>query len=100
MTETRLVDPLNSLKDKQRIRYNYVHLSHENLCDAFLKSDSIIRDVATQKKALIIDDAALLNGKSEAFLDHVHFSLSGATTWAQIVSHDLSSILDSKSVTY
>ncbi len=67
MIEARLVAPGNTSKEKSRIRYDYVLLSHDGLCKAFEREDEMIYDVGRRKGVVVIDAARRMTGKDELF---------------------------------
>ena len=77
MTQARLVDSANSSAQRERIDYHHVGLTHAALVDTFDRLDSIVRNVAVEKNAVLIDASAHLSGKAWAFYDHVHLDLGG-----------------------
>ena len=89
MTQCRLVAPTNDDKAKKVIKYKYVKLTHEALCNAFRKTDETIKSVATTKKCLLIDAAHTMTGRQKFFADHVHTSAKGSQTLATIVAKTL-----------
>ena len=77
VTQARLVHASNTFAQKERLDYHHVRLTHETLLDVFDRFDTIVRDVATEKKAILIDASEQLTGKNWAFYDQVHFDLEG-----------------------
>ncbi len=56
--------------------------------------DAIVRAVAAQKEATLIDVSAALSGKDWAFCDHVHLSPQGSAAFAQLVADRLQPVLN------
>ena len=61
--------------------------------ETFDELDEIVRDVARDKGAILIDASAHLSGKEWAFDDHVHVMPKGSEALAQYVVDHLQSIL-------
>ena len=89
----RLVHAANTPAQKERIDYHHVGLTHEALVETFDRLDAIVRAVAAQKEATLIDVSASLSGKDWAFYDHVHLSPQGSAALAQLVADRLRPIL-------
>jgi hypothetical protein len=77
MTQARLVVSDNTAVQREHIDYHHVVLTHEVLVETFDKLDEIVRNVAVEKDAVLIDASAHLSGKEWAFYDHVHLDLAG-----------------------
>ncbi len=94
ITQARLVQPDNTLDQREQIDYYHVGLTHEALVETFDRLDAIVRDVAVQKDAHLIDASAHLSGKEWAFYDHVHLGLSGkgSEALAQFVADRLQDV--------
>ena len=88
MTQCRLVSPNNSEKAKSLVKYKYVKLTHKALCQAFAKTDAVIREVASQKKCHLIDTQAM-TGNLDYFADHIHTSAKGSQILATLVAESL-----------
>ena len=95
MTEARLVHESNNLTPhkQKRIDYHHVGLSQEALLETFNRLDGIVRKVAIEKEADIIDASVNLSGKVWAFDDHVHVVPKGSAALAQFVTEHLQIIL-------
>ncbi|MEE9232180.1 MAG: hypothetical protein V3U07_01870 [Nitrospirales bacterium] len=95
VTQARLLHESNALTEKQqkRIDYHHVGLNHEALLETFDRLDAIVRKVATEKGALLIDASAHLSGKDWAFDDHVHFVPKGSEAMAQFLAERLQHVL-------
>ncbi len=93
MTQARLVAPNNTNKEKERIVYSGQKRSYQSLCDAFEKTDEIIKSVADSKDVLMLDASKSLTGKDEFFMDHVHLSDDGSYNLAAITAEYLSNLL-------
>jgi lysophospholipase L1-like esterase len=87
----------NNLDSQQqkRIDYHYARLSLDALVETFDRLDRIVRKVATEKGAILIDASAHLSGKEWAFDDHVHVMPKGSEALAQFVADHLQPILKS-----
>ena len=55
MTEPTLVSRDNTDFEKQRIKYQSVELNHEQLCDAYQRVESIVREIAAAKQVDFVD---------------------------------------------
>ena len=97
LTQARLVHESNNLDSQQqkRIDYHYARLSLDALVETFDRLDRIVRKVATEKGAILIDASAHLSGKEWAFDDHVHVMPKGSEALAQFVADHLQPILKS-----
>jgi hypothetical protein len=93
ITEARLVRPDNTPAEKERIAYWYQLLTHEALCRAFERCDDIMRSVAQEKGAYLIDAAAAFADKGGLFADHVHVTPEGSKQLARFVAEQLAPIL-------
>lgn len=97
LTQARLVHESNNLDSQQqkRIDYHYAKLSPDALLETFDRLDRIVRKVATEKGAILIDASAHLSGKEWAFDDQVHMVPKGSEALAQFVANHLQPILKS-----
>ena len=86
MIEPRLVEPENSPAELERIYFNYVALTHEGLVAAFQRIDDILREVAAEKKVMLIETSSAITGRDELFVDHVHLTKAGADELGRIVA--------------
>ena len=95
LTQARLVHASNTFAQKERLDYHHVRLTHETLLDVFDRFDTIVRDVATEKKAILIDASEQLTGKNWAFYDQVHFDLEGrgSEAMSQLIADHLHKVL-------
>lgn len=98
MTQARLVDSDNTIAQRESIDYHHVGLTHEVLVETFDKLDEIVRNVAVEKDAVLIDASAHLSGKAWAFYDHVHLDLAGkgSEALAQFIADRLQGVLREK----
>lgn len=96
MTEARLVSPDNTPAQKEHIAYGYQLLTHEALCRAFQRCDDVIRSVAQEKGAYLIDASVQLTGREDLFVDHVHFTEEGSKQAAQLVAEHFITLLRSR----
>lgn len=95
VTQARLVHALNTSVQKERLDYHHVNLTHEPLVEVFDRFDAIVRNVAAEKGAILIDASAQFSGKDWAFYDHVHFDLEGrgSEAFSQFIADHLKEIL-------
>jgi lysophospholipase L1-like esterase len=93
MIEARLVAPDNTSKEKSRIRYEYVLLTHDALCEAFEREDEIIYDVGRRKGAVVMDAPRQLTGRDELFGDHIHLNEKGSEELSRVVETELARIM-------
>jgi lysophospholipase L1-like esterase len=61
-------------------------MSLDGLLDAYARYNAVIRDVAGQSRALLIDGENTIPGDAEHFVDSVHFSAKGNQAMAQRVA--------------
>jgi lysophospholipase L1-like esterase len=66
------------------------HLSPRGWLAAVEQLNGVIRDVAEQEGALLVDTAAVLAGREEKFRDPVHFTADGHTVLAETIAAALS----------
>jgi hypothetical protein len=93
VTEARLVRRDNTPAEKKRIGYEHQLLTHEALCLAFERCDDIMRSVAREKGAYLIDAATAFANKGDLFDDHVHVTPEGSRQLARFVAEQLTPIL-------
>lgn len=86
MIEPRLVEPDNSPAELERIYFQYVGLTHEGLVAAYQRTDDILREVAAEKKVMLIEASSSITGRDEFFVDHVHLTKPGADELGRIVA--------------
>jgi hypothetical protein len=91
MTQARLVSPANTAEQKKRIAYDLVLLRPGLLCEAFARTDAIIKETAHEK------GAALMTGRDEWFHDHVHLTPQGSHRLAEIFAREMVSLLKERS---
>ncbi|MCA9924430.1 MAG: SGNH/GDSL hydrolase family protein [Anaerolineales bacterium] len=82
ITQAHLPVAASNDADRERIKYNYVQLSHEGLIKAFTEIESIIVEVGEEKETAVLDLTAL-NGQSNLFNDHVHTTAAGSQAIAE-----------------
>jgi hypothetical protein len=94
ITQARMVNSGNTLKQRERIDYHHVGLTHEALVETFDRLDAIVREVVDKKDARLIDASAHFSGKEWAFYDHVHLDLAGrgSEAMAQFIAERLQNI--------
>ena len=97
VTQARLVHPSNTPVQRESIEYHHVGLTHEALVETFDRLDEIVRDVAAEKGAMLVDASAELSGKDWVFSDHIHFDLEGrgSEAMAQVIVDRLKEVLPS-----
>jgi hypothetical protein len=98
VTQARLVHATNTSAQQEHIDYYNVGLTHEALVETFDRLDAIVRNVAADKGAMLIDASAKLSGKDWVFSDHVHFDLEdrGSEAMAQVIVDHLKEVLPSQ----
>lgn len=96
MTQARLVASENTNIQKKRIGYHYVLLTHDALCEAFDKTDEIIKDVAKKKGVFLIDASKQITGKDYAFEDHIHLTPQGSKELAEMTAQHLAELLNKR----
>ena len=96
MTEPTLVSPANTDFENERIKYQSVDLNHEQLCDAYQRVESIVREVVAAKHVEFVDASKELSGRTELFWDHGHLTMQGSETLAQLVSREFERIYKSR----
>lgn len=98
VTQARLVHSSNTTAQQERIDYHHVGLTHESLVETFDRLDKIVREVAVQKGAMLVDASAELSGKDWAFHDHVHFDREGrgSEALAQFIVDHLKEVFPSQ----
>lgn len=97
MIEARLVTTDNTSKEKERISYDYVLLTHEALCQAFEMQDAIIYDVGRKKGVRVIDATKQVTGRDELFANHIHLNPDGSAQLAKLVAAELATVLRARS---
>jgi hypothetical protein len=97
MTEPTLVSRDNTDFEKQRIKYQSVELNHEQLCDAYQRVETIVREIIAEKKVDFIDASKELSGRTELFWDHGHLTMQGSETLARLVTREFERIYQSRS---
>jgi len=96
LTQARLVHSSNTNKERKKIKYEYQKMGHEELVKAFLKTDTIIKEVANSKNIPLFDISKEMTGNIEFFSDHVHLTEKGSKKISQIVTENLMKILNDK----
>jgi len=91
--QARLVAPDNDEDARARIHYDAAKLGHAALVEAFAATDRVLRRIAAEKSALLIDATASLNGDVRFFADHVHLSETGSAEVARLVAEALAPLL-------
>ena len=88
-TQGTLVTPGASEQARSRIGYRYQMLTHDALAEALAESNRIVRSVAEEKGALLLDVASQINGREDLFADHVHTTPAGSAELARIAEEFL-----------
>jgi lysophospholipase L1-like esterase len=102
ITQPTLVSPHNSDAERQMIRYDYSLLTHDALVRAIDETYDVIRGVAKEKQAPLLELAPAMNGKRELFIDNIHLSEKGSDEVAMAVAKFVAPLLrkaDTKSET-
>ena len=86
MTQGTLVHENNSVEDKKHINYQYQHLTHETLVNAYRTCHNIVKKVAKEKLVHFIDIESAMKGESQLFSDHVHLTSEGGHKIAMVVA--------------
>lgn len=94
MTQGSLIEKDNQGKEKFRLRHVDKMAPYDFTFQAIQQADQIIRDVAQEKKAYLIDAKKMLveNGKP-LYFDHVHLGDEGSKVLAIIVKNALKEII-------
>ncbi len=92
-TQGRLVHPDNTPGEIERLRFNFVKLTHEAWCRAFADCDRTIEEVAAHKSTPLIDVSAVVTGDPTYFHDHVHLTEAGAQVVSEVVGRGLYEIM-------
>ncbi len=93
LTQPTLVSTSNNDEDKSHIRYEYQRMSHEQLVKAFKDCNDVVRLVAREKGAPLLDLDRLLTGQSGMFEDHVHTTARGSEALGAAVGDFLAETL-------
>ena len=93
MTQPRLASLKNTDDEKKRLHYYYVNLTHAGLVSAFEQTDAIIRQVAQEKSAVLLDAAPNFTGRGDLFTDEVHYNAAGSQAIAEYVAAELGKLL-------
>lgn len=80
-------------KQSERIVYEYVGLDHEAMVAAFARCDEIIRSVAREKGAHLIEATSKLTGSLDYFGDHIHVNEEGSKAMAAVLAEAMESLL-------
>ena len=91
--QPRLPTSSSPASDRDRISYEMVGLSHDQLVEAFARTDAIVEGVARASGSTLVDLHAALSGRSDLFLDHVHLNPEGGREAARIVASALQDLL-------
>lgn len=91
--QPRLVTEDLSEGERRRISYDLVGLPHSELVAAFAECDRIIDEIAASKHCLVSDLSGPMSGHSLWFDDHIHFTVDGGRQAANLLGHDLLSVV-------
>ncbi len=91
--QARLATESSPEDDRRRIAYGTAGLDHQRLVEAFAATDLIVEEAARDLGARVVDLNGPLNGRSELFRDHVHFTAAGSRTAADYAARDLEAML-------
>jgi lysophospholipase L1-like esterase len=86
LTQARLPASDSASSDRQRIRYEWVGLTHDALVRAFADCDRLTAETARDKHCLFLDAGKALAGRSDCFSDHVHLTAAGGRVLAERVA--------------
>lgn len=67
--------------------------SDDTLLTAYERIEQILRDVARDKNAVLVDSSKELNGKPEFFTDRVHLTERGSSELARLVAQEMTRLL-------
>lgn len=96
LTEATLVSATNTEEDKKHIRYDYQGMNHEQLIKAFKDCNDVVRLVAREKEAPLVDLDRMLTGRRELFEDHVHTTAQGSAALGNAVGDFFADALSRK----
>jgi hypothetical protein len=96
MTEARLLESKNTTEEKKKIQYDFQSLTPEKLLQATLEAEAILKQVAQNKNAVLIDASAAMSGHLRYFKDHIHLSTDGSEKIAGITADALYAVLGGK----
>ena len=96
ITQPHLPTPENRDRVVDRIRYDWVLLSHAALCEAFQACEAANRTVAAEKECRIIELSGPLSGNEDLFADHVHLNGRGSRAVAELVAESLAELLSGR----
>ena len=65
----------------------------ETLLTAYERIEQILRDVASDKNAVLVDSSKELNGRQEFFEDRVHLTERGSSEMARLIAQDMPRLL-------
>lgn len=93
VAQSRLVDGRNTDQERTRIDYDAVGVGHEELVQAFDICDRTLAEVGSRENVPVIRATRFMNGKGDAFRDHVHTNRTGSLALARLVGSSLLPIL-------
>ena len=85
VTQARLVAPANSPEQRAKIPYGYTAFDHAGLCNAFERTDEIVKQTGLSLGVPVVDASAAMTGRDEYLYDHVHTSSKGSALLASLV---------------
>ena len=91
MTEARLAVPTDSNEPSDAQRKG--RSGDETLLTAYERIEQILRDVARDKDAILVDSSNGLNGRNEFFADRVHLTERGSSELARLVAQRIAGLL-------
>jgi len=72
--------------------------SGETLITGYERIEQILREVAAEKNAVLLNSSSELNGRSEFFADRVHLTKKGSNELAGLVAQGMTRLIQSKGV--
>ncbi len=93
MLEARLIHRNNTTAEKAMIQYDYQPLTEEILLKASERVESVVRSIAKEKHAVLIDASTPMSGNKIYFQDHIHPNTEGSKKLAQITAEGLAKLL-------
>jgi lysophospholipase L1-like esterase len=88
-----VADPAVRAAHAAVIRYDYAGMGHDELLRAFAACDEVLRSVAAEKGAPLIEGTAALTGNDEYFGDHIHLTRAGNDAMAEVLTRELRQLL-------
>ncbi|MGR3303165.1 MAG: hypothetical protein ACUZ8I_11755 [Candidatus Scalindua sp.] len=85
-TQANLAFENTKIKDRKKIRYDWVPTDHNGLVKAINLANNIICQVGKKENVPVVDIYKSMSGKSEYFSDHVHLTVKGCEQLAELLS--------------